>query len=80
MSISFAGEFRKLKETLKCGKHVDKYCYVRPTDGEHEEQDVYKLTSWAKSIASNSFLMTTTKADFFPFCAVPWQCNIRPSP
>jgi len=52
-SISFAAEFWRLKQSLECAKHVGKCCYVRPTDGGHEEQDVYKLTSWAKSIVSN---------------------------
>lgn len=46
---SFAAEFRKLKEALSCAKHVGKYCYVT-AEGDHEAQDVYKLTSWAKSI------------------------------
>ncbi|KAI6139136.1 hypothetical protein BKA82DRAFT_4459451, partial [Pisolithus tinctorius] len=49
-SMSFAAEFCKLKEHLKCAKHVGKYCYIQPTDGDHMEQDVYKLTSWAKGI------------------------------
>ena len=51
-TLSFAAEFWKLKEALSCAKHVGKYCYVTP-NGDHEAQDVYKLTSWAKSIVSS---------------------------
>ncbi|KAI5998598.1 hypothetical protein EDD15DRAFT_2161652, partial [Pisolithus albus] len=47
--MSFASEFRKLKERLSCAQHAGKYCYVTPT-GDHDALDIYKLTSWAKSI------------------------------
>ncbi|KAI6104033.1 hypothetical protein EDD17DRAFT_1514129 [Pisolithus thermaeus] len=49
--MSFASEFRKLKERLSCAQHAGKYCYVTPT-GDHDALDIYKLTSWAKSIVS----------------------------
>ncbi|KAI5999729.1 hypothetical protein EDC04DRAFT_2908976 [Pisolithus marmoratus] len=47
--MSFASEFHKLKERLSCAQHTGKYCYVTPT-GDHDTLDIYKLTSWAKSI------------------------------
>ncbi|KAI6011053.1 hypothetical protein EDC04DRAFT_2905732 [Pisolithus marmoratus] len=47
--MSFASEFHKLKERLSCAQHTGKYCYVTPT-GDHDALDIYKLTSWVKSI------------------------------
>ncbi|KIK12106.1 hypothetical protein PISMIDRAFT_45780, partial [Pisolithus microcarpus 441] len=47
--MSFASEFHKLKERLSCAQHAGKYCYVTPT-GDHDALDIYKLTSWVKSI------------------------------
>ncbi|KAI6014612.1 hypothetical protein BKA83DRAFT_4499317 [Pisolithus microcarpus] len=49
--MSFASEFHKLKERLSCAQHAGKYCYVTPT-GDHDALDIYKLTSWVKSIVS----------------------------
>ncbi|KAI6127915.1 hypothetical protein EDD16DRAFT_1472874, partial [Pisolithus croceorrhizus] len=47
--MSFASEFCKLKERLSCAQHAGKYCYVTPTS-DHDALDIYKLTSWVKSI------------------------------
>ncbi|KAI6094206.1 hypothetical protein EDD16DRAFT_1722022 [Pisolithus croceorrhizus] len=53
--MSFASEFRKLKERLSCAQHAGKYCYVTPT-GDHDALDIYKLTSWAKSIELDTMM------------------------
>ncbi|KAJ8582876.1 hypothetical protein M405DRAFT_846184 [Rhizopogon salebrosus TDB-379] len=50
-SVTFAAEFRELKNRLDCAKHSGKYCYINPISGEHEAQDVFKLTLWAKKIS-----------------------------
>ncbi|KAI6123726.1 hypothetical protein EDD17DRAFT_1766101 [Pisolithus thermaeus] len=51
--MSFASEFCKLKERLSCAQHAGKYCYVTPTS-DHDALDIYKLTSWVKSIHMSS--------------------------
>ncbi|KAG2749318.1 hypothetical protein P692DRAFT_20732641 [Suillus brevipes Sb2] len=50
-SISFAAEFRELKNRLSCAKHTGKHCYVNPITGDHKALDVYRLTLWAKKIS-----------------------------
>ncbi|KAG1719586.1 hypothetical protein EDB19DRAFT_1620925, partial [Suillus lakei] len=48
-SMSFASELRELKNKLDCEKH-GKFCYINPISGDHEAQDIYNLTLWAKKI------------------------------
>jgi len=52
MTVSFTAELWQLKQHLQCAHHTGRHCYVNPISGEHEFQDVYKLTSWAKSVVS----------------------------
>jgi hypothetical protein len=51
-TLSFAAEFRELKNKLDCAKHPGTFCYINPISGEHEAQDIYNLTLWAKKIVS----------------------------
>ncbi|KAG1744455.1 hypothetical protein EDB19DRAFT_1906696 [Suillus lakei] len=48
-SMSFASELQELKNKLDCEKH-GKFCYINPISGDHEAQDIYNLTLWAKKI------------------------------
>ena len=54
-SVSFTAELRALKQHLQCARHDGRFCYVSKITGEHEFQDIYKLTSWAKSIVKPFF-------------------------
>ncbi|KAG1866763.1 hypothetical protein F4604DRAFT_1682826 [Suillus subluteus] len=47
--MSFAAELQELKNKLDCEKH-GKFCYINPISGDHEAQDIYNLTLWAKKI------------------------------
>ncbi|KAG1732555.1 hypothetical protein EDB19DRAFT_1911944 [Suillus lakei] len=49
-TLSFAAEFHELRNKLDCAKHPGKFCYINPISGNHEAQDIYKLTLWAKKI------------------------------
>ncbi|KAI6150232.1 hypothetical protein EDD17DRAFT_1765884 [Pisolithus thermaeus] len=72
--MNFASEFCKLKERLSCAQHTGKYCYVTPT-GDHDALDIYKLTSWAKSI----FLGNATyeqPPEMNMFDHAPKQCHM----
>lgn len=54
-SVSFTAELRALKQHLQCARHNGRFCYVSKITGEHEFQDIYKLTSWAKSIVRSFY-------------------------
>jgi hypothetical protein len=62
-------EFRELKNRLDCAKHSGKYCYINPVSGEHEAQDVFKLTLWAKKIVRTFHCTTFNK--LIVICLVP---------
>jgi len=52
-TVSFTAELRKLKQHLQYARHTGRHCYINPISGEHDFQDVYKLTIWAKVIVSD---------------------------
>lgn len=49
-TMNFASQFRELKNKLACAQHPGKHCYVNPISADHEAQDIYKLSLWAKKI------------------------------
>jgi len=66
-TVSFTDELRKLKNRLACECHNGQHCYINKVNGEHEFQDIYKLTFWAKSIVRVIFppqiyVLTISKA------------------
>ena len=66
-SVSFTEELRKLKNHLACERHQGQHCYINKVSGEHEFQDIYKLTFWAKAIVRTIFplkiyVLTTSQA------------------
>jgi hypothetical protein len=65
-TLSFAAKFRELKNKLDCAKHRGKFCFVNPITSDHESQDIYNLTLWAKKIVSDLSLELSLSAHFSP--------------